>query len=156
MLTHDVFVILAIFAIFNISVDFIIVAALLTIIGYSINDTIVVFDRIRDTRKLLFKDKKKLTKEELRRVANISSSDTIGRNVYTTITTLIAVISLIVVGLNDILTFNLAILFGLVAGAVSSLLIGPNLLIYLEKRSMNKPEEEDDEVEELKIKGINS
>ena len=156
MLCHDVLVILAIFAIFNINVDFIIVAALLTIIGYSINDTIVVFDRIRDTRKLLFKDKKKLTKEELRRVANISSSDTIGRNVYTTITTLIAVISLIVVGLNDILTFNLAILFGLVAGAVSSLLIGPNLLIYLEKRSMNKPEEEDDEVEELKIKGINS
>lgn len=156
MLCHDVLIILAIFAIFNISVDFIIVAALLTIIGYSINDTIVVFDRIRDTRKLLFKDKKKLTKEELRRVANISSSDTIGRNVYTTITTLIAVVSLIIVGLNDILTFNLAILFGLVAGAVSSLLIGPNLLIYLEKRSMNKPEEEDDEVEELKIKGINS
>ena len=156
MLGHDVLIILAVFALFNISVDFIIVAALLTIIGYSINDTIVVFDRIRDTRIKLFKDKKKLTKEELRRVANISSSETISRNIYTTITTLIAVISLIAVGLNDILTFNLAILVGLIAGAVSSLLIGPNLLIYLEKRSMNKPEEDDDEVEELKIKGINS
>lgn len=157
MLLHDVLIILAVFAVFNISVDFIIVAALLTIIGYSINDTIVVFDRIRDTRIKLFKDKKKLTKEELKRIANISSSDTIGRNVYTTITTVIAVISLIAVGLNDILTFNIAIFVGLLAGAVSSLLIGPNLLIYLEKRSMNKPEEDDDdEVEELKIKGINS
>lgn len=157
MLGHDVLVILAIFAIFGISVDFIIVASLLTIVGYSINDTIVVFDRIRDTRNKLFKNKKKLTKEELKRVANISSSETISRNVYTTITTLIAVISLIAVGLNDILTFNLAILVGLIAGAVSSLLIGPNLLIYLEKRSMNKPEEDDEEeIEELKIKGINS
>ena len=132
MLGHDVLIILAVFALFNISVDFIIVAALLTIVGYSINDTIVVFDRIRDTRKKLFKDKKKLTKEELRRVANISSSETISRNIYTTITTVIAVISLIAVGLNDILTFNIAILVGLIAGAVSSLLIGPNLLIYLE------------------------
>ncbi len=157
MLGHDVLVILAIFAIFGISVDFIIVASLLTIVGYSINDTIVVFDRIRDTRNKLFKNKKKLTKEELKRVANISSSETISRNVYTTITTLIAVISLIAVGLNDILTFNLAILVGLIAGAFSSLLIGPNLLIYLEKRSMNKPEDDDeDEIEELKIKGINS
>ena len=157
MLGHDVLVILAIFAIFGISVDFIIVASLLTIVGYSINDTIVVFDRIRDTRNKLFKNKKKLTKEELKRIVNISSSETISRNVYTTITTLIAVISLIAVGLNDILTFNLAILVGLIAGAVSSLLIGPNLLIYLEKRSMNKPEEDDEEeIEELKIKGINS
>lgn len=158
MLLHDVLIILAVFAIFRINVDFIIVAALLTIVGYSINDTIVVFDRIRDTRNKLYKNKKKLTKEELKRVVNISSSDTISRNIYTSTTTIIAIITLIAVGLNDIFTFNIAILIGLIAGAVSSLLIGPTLLMYLEKRSMNKPEEDefDDGPEELKIKGINS
>ena len=157
MLLHDVLIILAVFAVLRINVDFIIVAALLTIIGYSINDTIVVFDRIRDTRNKLYKNKKKLTKEELKRVVNISSSETISRNIYTTITTIIAVVTLIAVGLNDIFTFNIAILIGLIAGAVSSLLIGPTLLMYLEKRSMNKPEEKDDDgPEELKIKGINS
>jgi SecD/SecF fusion protein len=158
MLLHDVLIILAIFAIFRINVDFIIVAALLTIVGYSINDTIVVFDRIRDTRNKLFKNKKKLTKEELTKVVNMSSSETISRNVYTSITTIIAVITLIAVGLNDILTFNIAILIGLIAGSMSSLLIGPTLLMYLEKRSMDKPEEDDfdDGPEELKIKGINS
>lgn len=158
MLLHDILIILAIFAIFRINVDFIIVAALLTIVGYSINDTIVVFDRIRDTRNKLYKNKKKLTKEELKRVVNISSSDTMSRNIFTSITTIIAVITLIAVGLNDILTFNIAILIGLIAGSISSLLIGPTLLMYLEKRSMDKPEEDDfdDGPEELKIKGINS
>ena len=158
MLLHDVLIILAIFAIFRINVDFIILASLLTIVGYSINDTIVVFDRIRDTRNKLFKNKKKLTKEELKKVVNISSSDTINRNVFTSITTIIAVITLIAVGLNDILTFNIAILIGLIAGSISSLLLGPTLLMHLEKRSMDKPEEDDydDGPEELKIKGINS
>ena len=157
MLFHDVLIILAVFAIFRVNVDFIIVAALLTIIGYSINDTIVVFDRIRDTRNKLYKNKKKLTKEELRKVVNISSSDTISRNVLTSITTIIAVVTLIAVGLNDIFTFNIAILIGLIAGAISSLLIGPTLLMYLEKRSMNKPEEDEDDdgPEELKINSRN-
>lgn len=159
MLVHDVLVILAIFAIFRINFDFIIVAALLTIVGYSINDTIVVFDRMRDTRRHLFGNKKKLTKEELKRVVNISSSDTFSRNVLTSITTIIAVVTLICVGLTDIFTFNIAILIGLIAGAISSLLLGPTFLMYLEKRSMNKPEKDDDfddGPEELKIKGINS
>lgn len=159
MLIHDVFIILSLFAILRINVDFIIVAALLTIVGYSINDTIVVFDRMRDTRRKLFGNKKKLTKEELRRVANVSSSDTFSRNLLTSLTTIIAVVTLICVGLTDIFTFNIAILIGLIAGAVSSLLLGPTLLIYLEKRSMNKPEKDDDfddGPEELKIKGINS
>ena len=159
MLIHDVFIILSLFAILRINVDFIIVAALLTIVGYSINDTIVVFDRMRDTRRKLFGNKKKLTKEELRRVANVSSSDTFSRNILTSLTTIIAVVTLICVGLTDIFTFNIAILIGLIAGAVSSLLLGPTLLIYLEKRSMNKPEKDedfDDGPEELKIKGINS
>ncbi|NLC48429.1 MAG: protein translocase subunit SecD [Tenericutes bacterium] len=157
MLLHDVFIILAIFAIFNIRVDFIIVASLLTIIGYSINDTIVVFDKIRENRKKMFRNRKKLTDEELRELVNVSSSVTINRNIWTSITTVVAVITLLFVGLNDLLTFNIAILIGLIAGAISSLLIGPTVWLYLEKRKMNQPEEDDDdEVQELKVKGVNS
>lgn len=155
MLCHDVLVILSLFAIFNIPVDFIIVASLLTIIGYSINDTIVVFDRVRENRKKLFNNRKKLTMDELKELVNVSSRETMSRNVWTSITTIVAVITLICVGLNDILTFNIAILIGLIAGSFSSLLIGPRVWMILEKRSIDKPEEDDDEPHELKIKGIN-
>ncbi len=157
MLIHDVLIILALFAIFHISVDFIIVASLLTIIGYSINDTIVVFDRIRENRSKLYRNKKKLTREELINLVNTSSIQTINRNIWTSITTIICVVILIFMGLNDIITFNIAILIGLFAGTISSLLIGPRIWTILEKRTMDKPEDDDDdEVEELKIKGINS
>ena len=156
MLIHDVLIIIAVFAIFGISVDFIIVASLLTIIGYSINDTIVVFDRIRENRSKLYRNKKKLTKEELKNLVNTSSIGTINRNTWTSITTIVCIITLLCVGLSDIYTFNIAILIGLIAGTISSLLIGPRLWMILEYRSMQKPEEDDDEIEELKIKGINS
>ncbi len=155
MLLHDLLITLSIFAIFNISVDFIIVASLLTIVGYSINDTIVVFDRIRDNRKKLYKNRKKLTNEELENLVNISSNETITRNIWTSITTTTAIVTLLCVGLNDILTFNIAILIGLIAGTISSLLIGPRVWMMLERRSMDRPEDEDDELTEMKVKGIN-
>lgn len=155
MLLHDLLITLSIFAIFNISVDFIIVASLLTIVGYSINNTIVVFDRIRDNRNKLYKNRKKLTDEELENLVNISSNETITRNVWTSITTLAAIVTLLCVGLNDILTFNIAILVGLIAGTISSLLIAPKVWMLLERRSMDRPEEEDDEPTEMKVKGVN-
>ena len=155
MLLHDLLITLSIFAIFNISVDFIIVASLLTIVGYSINDTIVVFDRIRDNRNKLYKNRKKLTDEELENLVNISSNETITRNVWTSITTIAAIVTLLCVGLNDILTFNIAILVGLIAGTISSLLIAPRVWMLLERRSIDRPEEEDDEPIEMKVKGVN-
>ena len=156
MLIHDVLIILALFAILNISVDFIIVAALLTIIGYSINDTIVVFDRIRDNKKKLYHNKKKLSYDELEELVNKSSSSTFSRNMWTSITTIVSIVTLLSVGLNDIFTFNVAILIGLVAGTISSLLIGPRIWMVLEGKSMNRPDEEDEDgPQELKIKGIN-
>lgn len=155
MLIHDVLIILAFFAMFYIPVDFIIVASLLTIIGYSINDTIVVFDRIRENRKKMYRNKKILTDDELSNLVNVSSNETISRNVWTSITTISAVIILLLVGLNDIYTFNISILIGLIAGSISSLLIGPRVWMMLEKRSQNRPDDDDDEVEELRIKGIN-
>lgn len=155
MLLHDLLITLSIFAIFNISVDFIIVASLLTIVGYSINDTIVVFDRIRDNRNKLYKNRKKLTDEELENLVNVSSDETITRNVWTSITTIAAIVTLLCVGLNDILTFNIAILAGLIAGTISSLLIAPRVWMLLERRSMDRPEEVDDEPTEMKVKGVN-
>ncbi len=156
MLLHDVLIILSIFAVLHIKVDFIIVAALLTIIGYSINDTIVVFDRIRENRSKLYRNKKVLTVEELRSLVNTSSVQTVNRNIWTSITTIVSVLTLILIGLSDIFTFNIAVLIGLIAGTISSLLIGPRIWISLERRSMLKPDDDDDdEVHELKIKGIN-
>ena len=155
MLIHDVLVILSIFAIFYIPVDFIIVASLLTIIGYSINDTIVVFDRIRENRRKMFRNKKVLSNDELKKLVNTSSMETINRNILTSITTIVAVLTLIGVGLSDIFTFNIAILIGLIAGSISSLIIAPRVWILLERKSMDRPEDEDDEVSEMKIKGVN-
>ena len=94
--------------------------------------------------------------EEINKLVNVSSTSTFNRNIWTSITTIIAVLTLIAVGLNDIYTFNISVLIGLIAGTVSSLLIGPRLWIRFEKRTMHKKDDdEDDEPEELKIKGIN-
>ena len=103
----------------------------------------------------MFRNKKILTDEELNTLVNNSSNETISRNVWTSITTISAVVVLLCVGLNDIYTFNVSILIGLVAGSISSLLIGPRVWMALEKRSQNIPDDDEDEVEELKIKGIN-
>ena len=86
---------------------------------------------------------------------NISSNETITRNIWTSITTITAIVTLLCVGLNDILTFNIAILIGLMAGTISSILIGPRVWMMLERRSMDRPEDEDDELTEMKVKGIN-
>ena len=114
-LLHDVFFVLAMFAIFNIEINFMFIAAILTIIGYSINDTIVSFDRIRENRKKYYNDNPK-TKEDLENLVNRSIRQTFFRSLFTSITTIIAVVVLILAGANEILNFNLALLFGLVVG----------------------------------------
>ncbi len=156
MLLHDVLITLAVFIIFNIRVEFILVAAILTIIGYSINDTIVVFDRIRENTKKLFKNKKKLTKEDLITLVNTSSNETVSRNLWTSITTIVSIVTLLFVNLNSIFTFNIAILIGLIAGTMSSLLIAPRVWLFFKNKSLNKKEEDDNEAHELLVKGVNS
>ena len=156
MLLHDVLITLAVFIIFNIRVEFILVAAILTIIGYSINDTIVVFDRIRENTKKLFKNKKKLTKEDLITLVNTSSNETVSRNLWTSITTIVSIVTLLFVNLNSIFTFNIAILIGLIAGTISSLLIAPRVWLFFKNKSLNKKEEDDNEAHELLVKGVNS
>ena len=156
-LVHDVLVIFALFAIFRLEISSMFIAAILAIIGYSINDTIVSFDRIREN--LANANTKKLTKEKLREICNQSIRETFSRTIYTSVTTTIPVLALIFLGSKEILNFNLAMLFGQIAGTYSSIYIATILFIYLEAKNLNKPKKPKiiytDEVEEKKIKGIN-
>lgn len=137
-LAHDVFLIVAIFSIFRLEVNSIFIAAILSIIGYSINDTIVTFDRIRENLNIKQKDKV-ASKEELKNVVNISLNQTIVRSIITTITTLLPVIALITLGSHEIVNFNIALLIGLVAGVYSSLFVASQLWFLIEKRQAGKP-----------------
>ncbi len=156
-LVHDVLIMIALFVIFNFEVSSMFIAALLAIIGYSINDTIVTFDRIRE--KLSKIDESKLTEDKFYELCNTSIQETFSRTIYTSITTLIPVVVLIILGSREILTFNLAMLFGLVAGTYSSIFIATALFMVLEKKNLGKPKKVKriytDEFDEKKIKGIN-
>lgn len=137
-LVHDVFLVIALFSILQLEINSIFIAAILSIIGYSINDTIVTFDRIRENLKDKQKDKI-ASKKELEEVVNLSLRQTFGRSLITTITTLIPVIALIVLGSHEIVNFNIALLIGLVAGVYSSLFVASQLWLMIEKRSAGKP-----------------
>lgn len=155
-LLHDAFLIVAVFSIFNLEVSSIFIAAILSIIGYSINDTIVAFDRIRENLK---EKQSKLTKESLKEVVNISLQQTVKRSLITSITTIIPVLALIILGSYEIINFNIALLIGLVVGSYSSICIASQLWYTIEKRNIGKPKRKkwyEDDVEEVKIKGINS
>lgn len=151
-LIHDVLMIFALFSIFHIEISVMFIAAVLAIIGYSINDTIVSFDRIREN---INKDKK-YTKDELKEVCNLSIRETFVRTIYTSVTTLLPVLALIFLGSSGILTFNLAMLFGLITGTYSSIYIATVLFILFEsKRKEKKKKVYKDDYEEKKVKGVN-
>ena len=133
------------------------VAAILAIIGYSINDTIVTFDRIRE--KLSEMDEKKIKKETVWEVTNRAICETFVRSLHTFITTLIPIIVLLLIGSREIVTFNLAMLFGLVVGVYSSIYIAAVIFAAIEAKEVSKPKKKKviytDEYEEKPIKGIN-
>lgn len=155
-LLHDVFIVFAIFSLFGIEVQTIFIAAILSIIGYSINDTIVIFDRIREN----LKKKEIKNKEQLEEIVDTSLNQVVKRSIITSITTIVTVLSLIIFGSNEILNFNIALLVGLVAGTYSSIFIASMLWYMMEVRNIGKPKKkkwyEDVEPEEKKIKGINA
>ena len=159
-LIHDSLMVLIMFSFLRFEVNSMFIAAILSIIGYSINNTIVVFDRIRENKTKLYKDKIKKY-DELKEVVNISLRQTIKRCIITTITTLMPVISLIILGSHEILNFNIALLIGLVVGTFSSLFISSQIWMLFEKRRIGKDpnkhwyDEDKKEKEELQIKGIN-
>ncbi|MBO5120633.1 MAG: protein translocase subunit SecD [Bacilli bacterium] len=156
-LVHDVAIMFALFALFRLEVDSMFIAAVLAIIGYSINDTIVSFDRVRENIKAT--DDKKLDKEKLYEIVNRSTQETFSRTLFTSVTTLIPVIALTFLGSREIFTFNMAMLIGLVAGTYSSIFISMATFMALEKKNIGKPKKKKkiytDEFEEKKIKGIN-
>ena len=121
---HDVFFIFAIFSIFRLEVDLNFVAAVLTIVGYSVNDTIVSFDRIRDHLK---RKKRIKSMDELANVVNKSLRQVLTRSVNTAITTLFPVVFLLLIGSDAITVFSIAILIGTVVGIYSSLFIAVQL-----------------------------
>lgn len=155
-LLHDVFIVIAIFSILKLEVSSIFIAAILSIIGYSINDKIVTFDRIRENIK---KKKKINSKQELADIVNRSLRSVLARSINTTLTVIFPVIALIFLGSHEILNFNLALLFGLIIGVYSSLFIASQIWFEIRKHHLGKDDTrfyEDDEVEELKVKGVNS
>ena len=156
-LAHDVLITFLFFCVFKIEIDSVFVAAILTIIGYSINDTIVTFDIIRDNYKTKYKNN--ITNlEDLDTLVDISIKRTFYRTILTTLTTTIPVITLLVLGSKEIMNFNIALLVGFIAGVFSSIYISNMLWLYLEKRRILKPvreDDDDDEIQEIKIKGIN-
>lgn len=141
-LLHDAFLIVVFFSLLRLEVDITFIAAVLTIVGYSINDTIVTFDRIREHMKLSNKVK---TKKDLEDIANDSIRQTLARSFNTVITVLFAVLALLVFGSDSIKNFSIALLVGLVAGTYSSIFVATKLWIYLAARQLNSKKKVDND-----------
>lgn len=160
-LIHDVFMMIGLFSIFRLEVNSMFIAALLSIVGYSINDTIVTFDRIRENIEKKYHGRLR-KKEQYIEIVNESLRETFGRSIVTTFTTLIPVVILIFLGSHEILNFNIALLFGLISGVYSSLFIASQLWLDLDYRhnlkNQKKPKKKTPkkEDEEILIKGINA
>lgn len=154
-LIHDVIITILVFMVFKIEINSIFIASILTIIGYSINDTIVTFDMVRDNYKNKYKNNIS-NNDDLKELLNISIRRCLNRTILTTVTTIIPVIMMIFFGANEIFEFNMALLIGFIAGTYSSIFISNTIWYYLEKRRINRPKEnDDDELSELKVRGIN-
>lgn len=152
-LLHDVLLMIAFMAISRVEVDSMFIAAVLAIIGYSINNTIVVFDRIREN--LNGKNISKLTNKEIEDVANLSMRQTSLRSIYTSLTTIIPVVALIALGSREVLSFNLSMTVGLIAGTYSSLFIAPLLWTKFAKMGYSNKKKVYSEKTEKTITGIN-
>jgi len=132
-LVHDVLLTIGVFAAVQIKFDLAIIAALLTIVGYSLNDTVVVFDRVRENLR-------KFKKLSLGEVLNLSINQTLSRTVMTSVTTLIALIALFVLGGDVIRGFVFAMIWGVIVGTYSSVFVASTILLKLGvKRDWSKP-----------------
>ena len=167
-LLHDSVMVIMLFSIFRIEINSIFVAAILTIIGYSINNTIVIFDRLRENIKKRYMAKD-FDEVKLKEIANASIKETILRSINTTITTLLPIICLIVFGSREIIEFNIAIVIGLIVGLFSSVFLSCSFMIIIErmininkKKQAKKTPKKDNKketkrkVQELSVKGINA
>ena len=131
-LVHDVVVTVGVFSIFQLKFDMTIVAALLTILGYSINDTVVIFDRLRENLA-------KYKTMGLRDMMNLTANETLSRTIMTATTTLISLICLFIFGGDVIRGFVFAMLFGVVIGTYSTLYVAKNIVLMLGLDRSDKP-----------------
>lgn len=133
-LLHDAFIVLSVFALLRLEVDLTFVAAVLTIVGYSINDTIVIFDRIRENLKVAPPQ----TFEQLERLVDKSLWQTMSRSINTVVTVLIAAVMLFLFGGQTIHNFTFALIVGLISGAYSSIFIASPLWLLWRGRGMKR------------------
>ena len=140
-LFHDVLIILGIFSIFSLTFDLSVLAALLAVVGYSLNDSIVVSDRIREN----FLDENKKGSSEV--LLNDSLNQVFARTIITSFTTLLVLIALLVAGGEALKNFSLALAAGVVVGSYSSIFIVVRVLMLtgLSKKDMEKPKNEPEE-----------
>ncbi|PZE19456.1 protein translocase subunit SecF [Paenibacillus xerothermodurans] len=131
-LLHDAFIVISLFSILRLEVNLTFIAALLTIIGYSINDTIVIFDRIRENLRFA----RIKTFDDLADLVNKSIWQTMTRSINTMITVLIAALCLYILGSTAIQLFSLAMIFGLLSGAYSSIFIASTIWLLLKNKSL--------------------
>ena len=143
-LIHDVIVVLGIFSLLQIDFDLTVLAALLAVIGYSLNDTIVVSDRIRENIRAI-------DSEDIQQTINISLNQTLGRTLVTSLTTLLVLFSLYLLGGELIKNFALALIFGVIVGTYSSVYIATNALIMmgLSKDHLKEEEPENSDINNL-------
>ena len=123
-LFHDVIITLGIFSLFSLEINLSIVAAVLTIVGYSMNDTVVIFDRVRENLK-------KLSDIKIFELTNISINETLSRTIITSITTLLALLSIYFFGGEILKGFSLAMILGVIFGTYSSIYIANPILVSL-------------------------
>ncbi|WP_340254524.1 protein translocase subunit SecF [Roseobacter sp. HKCC-CH-9208] len=134
-LVHDVLLTIGLFSLLQIRFDLATIAAILTIIGYSINDTVVIFDRLREN---LIKYKKR----DLQDVMNLSANETLSRTLMTSGTTLLALLALLVWGGDVIRSFVFAIFWGVIVGTYSSIYVAKNVVLMIGvKRDWSKPDQ---------------
>ncbi|MDG1289318.1 MAG: protein translocase subunit SecF [Lentibacter sp.] len=132
-LVHDVLLTIGVFSELQIRFDLAIIAALLTIVGYSLNDTVVVFDRVRENLR-------KYKQKPLKEVMNISINETLSRTMMTSVTTLLALLALFFLGGDVIRGFVFAMIWGVIVGTYSSVFVASTILLWLGvKRDWTKP-----------------
>ncbi|HAT85038.1 MAG TPA: protein translocase subunit SecF, partial [Rhizobiales bacterium] len=139
--THDVILTIGMFAALGLEFNLSSIAAILTIVGYSLNDTVVVYDRIRENLR-------KYKKKELKDILDLSINQTLSRTVLTSVTTLLALGSLYVLGSAVIKSFTFAMIWGVFVGTYSSVFMAAPLLIFLKLRPEHMQEQKDEGTEE--------
>ncbi len=158
-LIHDVSIVLAVFGIFRFEVNTELISVLLTVIGYSINNSIVVFDRVRE---IISGYNSSINKNEYKNIVNKALDGTIKMSIYSSISTLLPVIFLLIFGSEAIFTFIFAMLIGLIAGTFSSLFVAPTVWRILREKGKDKPAKvkkkkaKKEALDEYTIKGINA